>query len=134
MATADVEVVKQVWDVFRRGGFPDDALAEDIEWHRASDEPEATPGVPLRGPDEVAEMLASSWETVVDAWVEVDEFIAAGDRVVVCWRGGGNGRVSGVPVEWHETHTYLVRDGKIAEVREYRTKEEALEASPSADD
>jgi hypothetical protein len=32
-------------------------------------------------------------------------------------------------MDWHEAHTYVVREGLISEVREFRTWEEALEAA-----
>ena len=35
-------------------------------------------------------MLASSWETVSAPWLEIDELIDCGNRVVVRWRGGGS--------------------------------------------
>jgi ketosteroid isomerase-like protein len=48
--------------------------------------------------------------------------------VIVCLRFWGRGRDSGAPVEIRETHVARLRDGKVIEVREYRTKPEALEA------
>lgn len=74
-------------------------------------------------------MLASGWETVTAPRIEVEEVCAVGDRVVVRWRASGNGRVSGMRVEWHESHVYWLSDGRIAEVREFRTWDEALAAA-----
>ena len=80
------------------------------------------------GTTEIRRMLASLWETVEAPWMQADAFLDAGDSVVVRWRGGGTGRSSGLAVEWYETHVYAVRDGRVAEVREYRELDEALEA------
>jgi ketosteroid isomerase-like protein len=58
----------------------------------------------------------------------VKEFIDAGDYVVAAVRVHGRGRASGAPFEEHEVHVLRLRDGKATELREYRTKAEALEA------
>jgi ketosteroid isomerase-like protein len=125
-----LEVVQAVWSTFLRGGFPEDAFSEDVEWQPAPDEPEGGPdGDPIRGPAQVREMIASWWETVDEPWVKADEFLDRGEQVVVCWRGGGVGRVSRIPVVWEETHVYTVREGKVTNVQEYRERAEALEAA-----
>ena len=105
-------MVRAMWDEFLRGGFPEHSFSDDVEWHPAPDEPESGPdSSPSRGPEQIREMLASWWEVVTEPWVKADEFLDCGDRVVVCWRGGGLGRVSRVPVEWEE-HARLHRPGR----------------------
>jgi hypothetical protein len=74
-------------------------------------------------------MLAAGWDTVVDPGCEAEKLMDVGERVVVRWRGWGKGRGSGIPVDWREAHTYARRDGKVVEVREYRTWQKALEAA-----
>jgi ketosteroid isomerase-like protein len=129
MSQENVEIVEAIWAEFVRGRFPEDRFTEAVTWSVAADEPEGGPEAgPIRGPAEVQRMLASFWDTVDRPWVEADEFVDGGDHVVVRWRGGGIGRASGIAVEWPETHVYTVRDGKVAEVREYRDFAEALEA------
>jgi ketosteroid isomerase-like protein len=73
-------------------------------------------------------MLTDGWENVHEPWLQADEFLDCGERVLVTWRGGGTSRVGRVPVEWHEAHVYEVADGKVCRVREFRTRAEALEA------
>jgi ketosteroid isomerase-like protein len=48
--------------------------------------------------------------------------------VVTPVRLDGRGRASGAPFEEHEVHVLRLRDGKVTEVREYRNKNEALQA------
>jgi ketosteroid isomerase-like protein len=116
MSRENVELVEAVWAEFRQGRFPADSFSDDVAWHVAADEPEGgSDGGPVRGPAEVRQMLASFWETVEQAWVRAEEFVAAGDQVIVRWVGGGIGRASGIPVEWPETHVYTVRQGTVAE-------------------
>jgi ketosteroid isomerase-like protein len=129
MSQENVEVVRSIWHTFMRGGFPAEALSDDVEWYIAADLPDSGPGSePVRGPAGVAQMLADGWATVEEPWLQADEFLDCGDRVLVTWRGGGTSRVGRVPVEWHEVHVYDVSDGKVRGVREFRTRAEAIEA------
>jgi ketosteroid isomerase-like protein len=101
------------------------ALHPEIEGRWA----EAVPGVEThRGLEDVALMFLgwlASWDEYRQ---EPVEFIDAGDAVVVPYRCRGIGKDSGVHVEMDVTHVYTVREGKIASLREYMTKAEALEA------
>ena len=129
MSEENVDAVRAIWRTFMRGGFPAEALSEDVEWHTAADLPDGgSESEPVRGPAQVAQMLADGWGTVEDPWLRADEFLDCGDRVVVTWRGGGTSRVGRVPVEWHEAHVYDLADGVVRRVHEFRTRAEALEA------
>jgi ketosteroid isomerase-like protein len=126
MSQENLEIVRSIWEAFARFEFPAEAFADDVEWHTASDLPdrETCKGVPA-----VQQMLAEGLATVVEPALRADELVDAGDSVVVRWRGSGKGRASGIPIEWHEAHTYVLRDGKVAQVREFRSWREALEAA-----
>ena len=133
MSQENVDAVQAIWRAFTNGGFPAPAFSEDVEWHTAADLPDSGSGSePVRGPGQVAQMLADGWGTVEDPWLRADEFLDCGDRVLVTWRGGGTSRVGRVPVEWHETHIYALADGKVYRVDEFRTRAEALEAAEGA--
>ena len=101
------------------------ALHPEIEARGA----EAVPGVEThRGLEDVALMFLgwlASWDEYRQDPVD---FIDAGDAVVVPYRCRGIGKDSGVQVEMDVTHVYTVREGKIASLREYMSKAEALEA------
>jgi len=129
MAGENVEIVRELWRRFERFEFPFEAFDENVEWHTASDLPDREV---CRGPAEVARMLAEGWETITDPGMEVEEVLQAGEQVVVRWHAWGKGRVSRAPLDWRETHLYELRDGRIAEVWEFRTLEEALKAAGAA--
>jgi ketosteroid isomerase-like protein len=74
------------------------------------------------------EMLAEVAQSIVELRIEPQEFIDAGDFVVVPVRVVGRGGASGAPFEEHEVQVFQLRDGKIVELREYREMEEALRA------
>jgi ketosteroid isomerase-like protein len=112
-----------------RGG-EDDALldeffAPDAVWHSRADEPDT--GV-YRGREAIREMIRM-WQGVFeDVRFEIEEFIDAGDTVVEPGWLCGRGRDSGAEVREPYTWTYKWRNGKVVEVREYHTKQEALES------
>jgi ketosteroid isomerase-like protein len=126
MSRENVETVRAVWRAFSSFQFPTEAFAEDVEWHTAADLPDQET---CKGHSAVQQMLATGWENVFDPGCEAEEFMDAGDRVLVRWRGWGKGRASGVPIDWQEAHTYKLREGKVVEVREFRSWPEALQAA-----
>ena len=121
-----IEVVRAVWDAFVRMDFPADAFQEEVQWHTASDLPDAGT---VRGPAAVARMLAEGWATVTEPELWVEGIAAVGELIVVGWGARGRGRRSGVAAEWREAHVYRVRGGLVAEVWEFRDHDEALNAA-----
>ena len=101
----------------------------EIEWHGVPDEPD--PG-PHRGHDGIRKMAARWTETFPDLRVEAEEFIDEGDYVVVPMRLRGHMPDSDAAVVVEDVMVHRFRDGKIVEVREYRTRAAALERSPCA--
>jgi ketosteroid isomerase-like protein len=56
------------------------------------------------------------------------EFIDAGDDVIVPLVFAGTPRGGGAQVTFGETQVYTVREGSVVKVRDFRTKVRALEA------
>jgi uncharacterized protein len=71
-------------------------------------------------------------EAFDDYTVEAEEFIDAGDSVVVVARVSGRGRESGLEMEMRVAHLWTIRDGKVVHGDVYRTADEALEAARRA--
>jgi ketosteroid isomerase-like protein len=97
-----------------------------VRWHIAEDEPDAhiIEGIP--GALEWLRKWAASFD---DFQVETKEFLDAGDHVVVPQIFRGRGRNTAAVLEVEETQVFLVQAGKVAEVRSYRTLDEALQAA-----
>jgi ketosteroid isomerase-like protein len=96
-----------------------------LEWHSAEDEPDAGT---YRGIEAVVAML-QGWDDAFDDFhASPLDFIAVGESVVVPYKVRGRLRGSSSEVEVAETQVYKLREGKIIEVREYRTREQALKA------
>jgi ketosteroid isomerase-like protein len=64
----------------------------------------------------------------LDVRVEPQEFVDAGDDVVVVPRITGRGRASGVNIDWRQGYIWTIRGGKGVRFRWFSTPAQALEA------
>ena len=125
-----MDLVRSSFEALGRGDF-DKAFAvydPEARWHTADDEPDSQTyiGVPaLRG---LMEQLAEPWTNRFDDRVVFERFIVCGDWVVVPWIARLHGKASGIDIDLSETYAVLVTDGRIEQVEEYRTLDQALEA------
>jgi ketosteroid isomerase-like protein len=127
MSQESVEVVRAAFLAFAEGGQTSvfGFLAEDVEWRVRVDLPDADV---YRGRDGVQQLFARFNDVMGSIWFKAEEFIDAGDRVVVPLRWGGRGKGSEVEFEEREAWIYTVRDGKISQIIEYASREQALDA------
>jgi ketosteroid isomerase-like protein len=101
-------------------------LAPDVEWQARSDLPDVEI---YTGHEGVRALFARFRDVMDEMWFQPEEFILAGEQVVVPLRWGGRGRGSGLPFEEREAWAFTVRDGVITRVKEYATTQAALEAA-----
>jgi ketosteroid isomerase-like protein len=127
MSQESVEIAREAVERLNRGDV--DALLDDLYdpeavWHSREDEPDT--GV-YHGREAIREMARVWRDTFEELHFDVVEYIEAGEVVVVV--GAVSVRSRGANAEVREPYTWLtkLRDGRIIEVREYRTKTEALE-------
>ena len=127
MPQENIEIVRGAAEAFNRRDV-DAWLAHfdpDVVWYAFPDEPD--PG-PFYGREAIRAMAARWMDVLSDFRMEAKEFIDAGEYVLMPARMLGRVRDSDAEVTVDEIYVNKCRDGKIAEVRECRTKEEALEA------
>jgi ketosteroid isomerase-like protein len=130
MSRENVEVVLRLSEANARGDWDAvyAAYASDIEW-------EDTSG--LWGDWGVVhghEALREAWRRWFEVFDEVSwrldgDPIDAGDEVIATYRVHARGRESGVAVDQRLTLVWSVRDRKIARVRAYRERSQALGAA-----
>jgi ketosteroid isomerase-like protein len=69
----------------------------------------------------------------VVAWenyeMELEEFIDAGERVLILFRERGQGRRSGVDTEAKLGAVWTVRDGRVSRMQPFRSRRDAYEAA-----
>jgi ketosteroid isomerase-like protein len=123
------ELVASARDGYRLFGENDpaflDAWDPAIEWHV----PDTLPGGgALHGPLEVLaffETVGGLWE---DPLPEPEEFLAAGDKLVVLGTWRARARSTGVHVELPFAHVQQFRNGKLVYFRNYIDAAKALES------
>jgi uncharacterized protein len=84
----------------------------------------------LRGPEGFLRSARESLDAFDDFQVETEDFIDAGDAVVVSVRISGTGKASGARLEMRLAHLWVMGDdGKVILGEVYRTVDEALAAT-----
>jgi ketosteroid isomerase-like protein len=128
MSGENVEVVRRAFDAFEREGL--DGLMcyldPQVEWMTTGAFLEAAT---YRGHEGVRGYLGAMIDEFDDLRNTPEEFIDAGEQVVVMTRASGRGKLSGAPVELTMASVSLVRDGRIIRICNYRAKAEALKAA-----
>ena len=98
----------------------------DVEAHDLA----GIPDEPIRrGHNALREWVAMMEEIWVDPRYEPEEFIEAGEFIVVAVRATARGRGSGVPLDIPIFQVFEVQGGKIRRLWAYRDRAEALEAA-----
>src|SRR5262245_12992843 len=127
MSQENVEIVRALLDALNRGDWEaamKDAVADgEFDWTRALG--------PYRGtyrPHQMRQLIEEFLHTFESHRFEPEEFIDAGDRVVVPFTGSLRGR-DGIEVEARNTWLFTIRNGKIERVCLYQERQEALEAA-----
>ena len=101
-------------------------LPPDFTWETFPD----SPGVDrLEGLDAVIQGFHDLVAEFPDWRVEPQEFIAAGDAILVRNVATATGRTSGTPITQRFTQVWTFRDGRSAGVREFTDHEAALAAA-----
>jgi ketosteroid isomerase-like protein len=127
MSQENVEMVRRAIDSINRGHLAMEDTADDFEmdWSNSIG---PLSGV-YRGPEQVQKILDSfrdAWDQL--QWEIQEVFDLDGERVLVVNRVRMRGRTSRVEVEATGVQLWTIRKGKLAGVKLYQSKAEALEA------
>lgn len=121
MAEGNVDILRRGYDAFNRGDIDTvmGLLDPNIEWQ----EPEVE-GLPQRGTHRGAEDVANRvFGAIVENWdgfqAVPEEFLEAGDRVVVLGQFEGAGKTSGRTLDATFAHVWTMRDGRAVQFRSY---------------
>lgn len=137
MSQQDVENARRAYaalnDVYRSGDVDDFLPIAEEMW-----DPDIALNLPggvlgggetWRGYDGMLRFIAHQMEAFREMWVEPQEFIDAGDKLVVPVRFGGQARHTGIELEFTSVHVLTMRDGKAIRMDAFETRQEALEAA-----
>jgi ketosteroid isomerase-like protein len=116
----NTQLVQQAYHAFQNGDIPAllDALSEDVEW--VVPEVEGLPGRGTwRGPEQVGEFFRILSDTQEPRQLELREFVAQGDKVVLLGHYVWHVKATGKEWESDFVHALSVRDGKVTRFQEY---------------
>ncbi len=79
---------------------------------------------------EGANQFNAEWADAWDGWdVEAEDYIDAGERVVVIVKQRGRSKATGIPVDMRFAQVWSFRDGQAIRMQMYLNVDEALEAA-----
>ena len=121
MSEQNVELIRSLYGAFGAGDIPGvvGRMAPDMEWNEAENFPYAD-GNPYRGPEAIVggvfARLGGEW----DGFAAVpEEFLDAGDTIVVLGRYRGTCKATGRPLDAQMCHVWRVKDGKAVRFQQY---------------
>ena len=124
MSEENVEIVRKAVEAYARGDL-DTALTHadpDIVWNPVEE-------AATQGHDAIRANL-ERWETdFEDFQATPEEYIDAGDQVLVTIHWSGRGRGSGLQVDIRTYMVFTLRDGKTIRMDEFTERSEAFEAA-----
>jgi len=126
MLSENVEVIRSIYDDWLAGGLALDRFDPDV----AMIESDTIPGAPsAHGIDAVRRYMESFADYWAEIRVEPEEFIDAGDRVVVVARLVGRGKKSGAEVARTWSYVWTLRAKRALRMEAYADRAEALRAA-----
>jgi ketosteroid isomerase-like protein len=132
MSKENVEIVRRGYEQYAAGDLEGVArlFSDEAELADAGGLGLARTAAGTRyGPEGFLRASAEALEAFEDYRVVAEDFIDAGEAVVVPVRISGRGRGSGAELETRLAHLWEFRNGKAIRGEVYRTTEEALEAA-----
>jgi ketosteroid isomerase-like protein len=111
MSEADVELVRTIYDRVRSGDLEGGFALIDPEFV-GRDRPEIPDPQVYHGHQGILDALGSSFADFAEVDFVPEEFVDAGDRVVVAVRFEGTGRGSRLRIDERLYHVWTVREGK----------------------
>jgi ketosteroid isomerase-like protein len=126
MSQENVEIVRRGWEAYERGDLSAGLanISPDVVTHVAP----PVSGV-YQGREGLLQALLDWAEGFDELVITPEEYIDAGEQVVVRTRQRARGNESGVPVEADVWYVNTVRAGKLVRLGIFVNREEALEAA-----
>ena len=123
----NAEIVRGIYEGWRRGDFR--AGTEFFDpWVVLVLRPDFPDAGAYLGREEIRGYMQRFLEDWDHAVIEGEEFIAAGESVVVRVHQQASGEQSGVPVEMRYFQVWTLRGGAVIRIESVKERQEALEA------
>jgi ketosteroid isomerase-like protein len=123
----DVERLRSAYEAFNERGV--EAILERLgPDFQVRDRPTSPDRQTFYGAEGIKHLFDSYMEAFDALRLEPEEFIDAGEQIVVALRQKVRGKGSGAEVVGHIAHIWTMRDGKVLSLRIFGDKDSALEA------
>jgi ketosteroid isomerase-like protein len=133
MSRRNLEIVRGIYERWGRGDFRagPDFYDPGVEFVLRPEFPDAGT---YRGLDEIRRYMREDFlADLMDATIVGEEYLDAGDRVVVRVNQVATGSESGARVGMRYYHVWTVRGGSVIRIESIRERAEALEAAGISD-
>jgi uncharacterized protein len=130
MSQENVEIVRSIYDAWLRGEGGIDRLDPEISMVESTTIPGAVSVHGIEAVERYIRSFAKHWEEIR---FEPQEYIDAGERVVVIASLVGRGRKSGIEVHRTWAYVWTLRDQKALSMVGYGERAEALKAAGLAE-
>ena len=125
MSQENVEIIRRSYEHFAATGEIRTGAA-DLVWDVSN---LGWPDQQVYIGDEGAMQFITEWADAWDGWeMEPEDYIDAGERVVVILNQRGRSKATGIPVEMRFAQVWTLRDGRGVRMQLYASVEQALEA------
>ncbi|MCW3032805.1 MAG: uncharacterized protein QOK19_2133 [Solirubrobacteraceae bacterium] len=126
MSQENVEIIRALYEDWLRGDIGIDKLDPEIAMFESTTLPGAVSAVGIEAVRRYMESFAKYWEEIR---FEPQEYIEAGEQVLVVARLVGRGKASGVAVERIWAYVWTLRSGRVLRMDGYASRDEALQAA-----
>jgi ketosteroid isomerase-like protein len=127
MSQENVEALRSVYEEWGRGNFRAGGAWFDAHTVCVVDAESPEPGRYV-GPDEIAAWMRDQLKHMASLTISAEEFIDAGDSVVVAVYRQGKGRRGGAPVADRHFHVWTFRGPVVTRFELIAKRTDALEA------
>src|SRR6186713_657257 len=128
MSTENLEAARRGFEALDRGGVETFLEFIDPQFEMTTPADMTVEPATYKGHDGMRRYFESFYEIMDEVRFEPQEFIDAGDRVIVPARLVARGRDTGIEAVQQLTMVWTLREGKAIGCETYATKGEALEA------
>ncbi len=128
MPQENVEIVRRIYGEWGRGRFQAGSELFD-PWVLLVLRPEFPDAGTYLGSEEIRGYMRVFLEDWDHAVIEGEEFIGAGDTVVVGVHQQADGKGSGIPTDMRYFHVWTFRGGRVIRIESVRERGEALEVA-----
>lgn len=132
MSQENVEIIREMFAIVNERGVKaatdslGDMLAPEFRLEEAAEVPDPAS---YTGRDAFIANMAKLEESFEELRLEPVEVVDLGEKIIVVVSMSGRGRGSSAAVQMTFAQLWLLRDSKAVSLRDYATREEALEAA-----